>query len=71
MSVSYTFGFLNWSVNERLVPMIFILTLSIPVLTGKSILPLLKLYISSSSENTKDDNDFFRAQEEVPHYAYL
>lgn len=71
MSVSYTFGFLNWSVNERLVPMIFILTLSIPVLTGKSILLLLKLYISSSSENTKDDIDFFRAQEEVPHYAYL
>lgn len=70
MSVSYTFGFLNWSVNERLVPMIFSLTL-IPVLTGKSILPLLKLYISSSSENTKDDNDFFRAQEEVPRYAYL
>lgn len=46
-------------VSEHLIALIFILTFFIPVLTQQSILPLLKLYISSSSADIKDDNDFF------------
>lgn len=54
-----------------MMPLVFILTLFIPVHTGQNISPLLKLCILSSTTNTKDDNDIFRAQEEMSHYALL
>lgn len=54
-------------VSENLMPLISILTLFIPVHTEQNILLLLKLYISSSTVYTKNDNErFWGAQEEVP-----
>lgn len=45
-------------VSGSMVSLIFILTLLIPVHTGQIILSLVRMYISSSTANTKDDNDF-------------